>query len=166
MRTPLSNRPWSLYRVPADQISNWHQISSAPVIHVAGKSYGAYRVAFDESYLPWLCKNRFEFEHDPYPRKPAPGEIRVYGKATADNNARARFHKDGFNAIFSGYRLGLDMCYRNATSGQQQVQLEWAILWRDIVNILIHLRRIALTIARNLTLCSVLDSPNAFCSLL
>jgi hypothetical protein len=124
--------------VPADEIeptdSDWYQILSAPGIHVAGKSYGMYRVAFDESYLPWLCKNRFKFEFVPHPRKPVDGEIRVHGEVMAESSAHARFAQDAIKAISSGYNPGLYMCYREAALGQQQIQLEWAILWRDIVN--------------------------------
>ncbi|KAG0645144.1 hypothetical protein D0Z07_9224 [Hyphodiscus hymeniophilus] len=136
IRTPLSNRPWQLYRVPADHIepfdSDWKQISLAPGIHVAGKSYDTYRVAIDDSYLPWLSVSKFKFQPDINPLKPVDGEVSVYGERAATRNAIVRFHRDALKAISSRKGPELDCCYRNVAEVLHQVALEWAILKRDL----------------------------------
>jgi len=123
--------------VPADQIepidSDWKKISLAPGLHVAGKSYGTYRIAFDDSYLPWLSVSKFKFQPDVNPLKPVDGEVSVYGERAATRNAVVRFHQDALKAISSRKSPGLDSCYRNVAEVPYQVALEWAILKRDLV---------------------------------
>jgi len=137
-RTPLGHKPWGLYRVPADQIepidSNWKQISFATGIHVAGKSYGTYRVAIDDSYLPWLSVSKFEFQPEIDPLKPVDEEVSVHGGWVARWNATSRFLQDAMEAVLSGRSPCLDSCYRkHAAQTSHQVALEWAILKRDLV---------------------------------
>ncbi|KAH6670177.1 hypothetical protein B0J14DRAFT_113998 [Halenospora varia] len=136
MRTPLSNRPWKLYRIPADQIeainSDWHQLSSAPGIHVAGKSYGSYRVAIDDAYLPWLSVSKFKFQPDLNPMKPLEEEASVQGIRVAIWNAITRFFRDAIEAVSSGKGPGLDSVYLTHAQTSHQLALEWAILKRDL----------------------------------
>ena len=123
--------------MPADQIepinSDWKQILSAPGIHVAGKSYGTYRVAIDDSYLPWLSVSKFKFQPDINPLKPVDEEVSVHGEWVARWNAISRFLQDAMEAISSGRSPGLDSCYRKLARIPHQVALEWAILKRDLV---------------------------------
>lgn len=123
--------------MPVDQIepinSDWCQIRSAPGIYVAGNSYGTYRVAVDESYVPWLISKGFTFQYVD-PMKPVDEEELVQGKCAAAWNADARFVEDALNAILSGCSPGLELSYRNFALVQQKVPIEWAILRRDLVN--------------------------------
>lgn len=70
--------------MPVDQIepiqSDWDQMRSAPGIHIAGSSYGMYRVAVNESYVPWLTSNGFKFQHVD-PAKPVNEEESVQGNS-------------------------------------------------------------------------------------
>lgn len=133
--TPLSDKPWRLYRVPADQIepiqSDWYQILSAPGIYVAGSSYGMYRVAVNESYVPWLSSNGFKFQYVD-PMRPVDEEELVQGKCAAAWNADARYVQDAVGAISSGCPLGLALTYRDYAFVRQQLPIEWAILWHDL----------------------------------
>jgi hypothetical protein len=132
---PLSDRPWKLYYVAEDQIepidSDWYQILTAPGVHVGRKFCGRYRVAIDNSYIPWLSDSKFKFQCDLDPLKPAEVEL-VHGKWVARRNATARWLQDAIEAIFSGKSSGLDSCYRSQ-KGKCQMVLEWAILKRDLV---------------------------------
>jgi hypothetical protein len=112
--------------------SDWKQILSAPGIHLAGESHGTYRVAIDDSYLPWLEDSKFKFQPDINPLKPVDEEVSVYGKWVAKWNANFHFLQDAIEAISSGRSPGLDSCYRKHAQ-TSQVALEWAILKRDLV---------------------------------
>ncbi|KAH7374078.1 hypothetical protein BKA64DRAFT_256845 [Cadophora sp. MPI-SDFR-AT-0126] len=140
--TLLSDRPWRFYHVPADQIepteSDWDQIRSAPGIHVAGSSYGIYRVAVNDSYVPWLTSNGFKFQHvDPV--ESVNKEESVQGKCTAPRNADARYIQDAIRAISSGCPQGLVLAYRNHALVRHKLPIEWTILWRDF-ECAIHIR--------------------------
>jgi hypothetical protein len=135
MRTPLSNGPWQLYRVAANPANSsiWHQISSAPGIHVARRHHGTYRVAIVDSYLPWFSAHNIEYQLDQHPWKPLDAEISVYGEWAAHQNAVAHWLQDAFTAISSGKSSGLDSCYRQIARSLHRIVLEWAILKRDLV---------------------------------
>ncbi|KAH7364910.1 hypothetical protein BKA65DRAFT_146287 [Rhexocercosporidium sp. MPI-PUGE-AT-0058] len=156
--TLLSDRPWRFYHVPADQIepiqSDWDQIRSAPGIHVAGSGYGMYRVAVNESYVPWLALNGFKFLHVD-PAKPVNEE-----EFTAPRNADARYIQDAVRAITSGCPQGLVLAYRNHALVRQKLPIEWTILWRDLSDIHIRTKLAQSLVFLVLGCCDDYDSPD------
>ena len=130
--------------MPAHEIepiqSDWDQIRTAPGMRVAGSSYGVYRVAVSESYVPWLASNGFRFQHVD-PTKPVIEEESVQGRFTASRKADARYIQDAVHAITSGCPQGLVLAYRNHALVRQKLPIEWTILWCDLVMTSLRLMR-------------------------
>jgi hypothetical protein len=126
---------------------SWSSIILAPGIFVLGKSYDTYRVAVNQAYLLWLSDHKFDHELDLEPTRLVDAEVDLHGEWKAKNNTYARFVEDGMMAIKCD-NLTLDDCFRINARGTHLLP--------------IRLRRIALTIARNLILRSVPDSLSSY----
>jgi hypothetical protein len=122
---------------PQTQVGIWNQIEAAPGIYTAGiiDSGKFYEVAVNSSYIPWLFNHKFELDLDYDPTKSTDTDVLSYGAWEAKSRANARFLKIAVKAIQSGPpELGL--CYReDAQLRGLQIQLEWAILYQDILQV-------------------------------